>query len=367
MITVLVFIITLGILVLVHECGHYFAARWFKIGVEEFSIGFPPRIVSWTSPKTAIRYALGWLPLGGYVKIAGEDHATSDTENKLLARWKPQDLFFNRPLYQRIIVLAAGVTMNFLFAWVLFSIIAPLNPQQAVAPDSQDARAKIFITSVADKSLAAELMLVPGSKLLSIDNQTVKNQPELVAALKAVPDNKTFPLTYQNPRGETQTVTAQFKSGAERKLGVGVAVVIERQLAWYQIPGAGLADTWNTLSAMVTGLIDLIRGLFIPGVSTVGEVAGPVGIAALTGQVWRLGFIPYLQFVALLSLNLFLINILPIPALDGGRIAVAIVDTSMGGRWSEQAQNRVHQVGFIFLLGLILILTVKDIIRLVLN
>lgn len=359
MTTLLIFIVTLGVLVLVHELGHFLAARFFKMGIEEFAVGFPPRVYKKKSEKTGIVYSVGAIPIGGYVKIAGQDAQEDETEE---SKWKKEDLFMYRPLYQRIIVLTAGVAMNFIFASVVLALVAPhmLDP---VPQGADDVDAVVLVTGVSENSIAARANIPLESQLIGIHDTDIRRARDVIAAIDSAPLNKDVAVTWKTlETNETQTATVQFTDPENKKLGIGLVEGMYRDIQWYEYPYYGIHDSAVFLREMVRSIGQLIGSAF-GGERVEGELYGPVGIAQLVGQFWDHGYVPFLRFVGVLSLNLFLINILPIPALDGGRVVMAIIDRLSGGTWSEMSQARVNQVGFLLLLGLIFVFTVKDILR----
>ncbi len=358
--TILIFIAVLAILVLVHEWGHFYTARKFDCDVEEFGIGFPPRATSWISKKTGIRYSLNWLPLGGFVKIKGEDGQDKSDPGSFAAK----------PAWQRAIILVAGVAMNWLLAAVLLTIGFMIGLPSGLPADSAGlspyarvSERQVQIYSVVPQSVAAEAGVQTGDIIQLIDGQPytdVDNVQEFIVDSK----NESMDLTLL--RGDEQlriTVTPLLNEDLGRAtLGVGLVSVGTVSYPWFAAPVAGVQATAQLTGTIVVAFADLISDL-VTGQSADVDVSGPVGIAVLTGQVARLGITHLLQFVALLSINLAIINILPLPALDGGRLLFLGIEAIRRKPADQKFESIVHNIGFLLLLLLIVFVTYRDIVR----
>jgi len=364
---ILAFVIGLGFLVLIHELGHYLAARWFRMGIDEFSIGFPPRIKSWISKKTGIQYTLGVIPLGGYVKLSGEDRLNDQDESHRPAK----ELFWRRPLWQRIVVLLAGVTMNVIAAWMLLSILVPFQPIRNIPDSIRDPLAKVKIEMVAPNSPAEKIGMKKGDILQSFTfpNGEVKDIHSRSDIAHAIVSAADLPVTISwiTSEGELQSQELKFESKNDGKLGVGIQVFRERDAVWWKWLYYGAQDTFTLLREMIAGFFTMILSVFSEEHRVQGDVVGPVGIAVIASQAASAGLTTYLSFLAILSLNLCFVNALPLPALDGGRVVAAIADHVFKGKWTLESQARLHQFGFVFLLGLIILLTARDIWNLILR
>jgi len=369
MITIFIFLILLGLLVFVHELGHFLVAKWNGIKSHEFGFGFPPRLVGvvkndatgrykviWgnrdvKSPHTV--YSLNWLPLGGFVKIKGEDGHNQDP-----------DSFAGKSAWIRTKVLGAGVAMNFIFAWLLISIVFTLGLPQPIDPSqrAQYQDAKIQILEV-KKGTPAEMMgLQLGDEILTIAG----NQ---IASLKQVSDtiaeNKGKSLEIKIDRlGKEMVLTGipriDYPAG-EGALGISFSETAIISYPWYQSLYRGLEATYNITVAILQAFGRMLGGLFGMETGAPVDVTGPVGIVYLTKQMSDLGLAYLLQFAALLSINLGIINILPIPALDGGRILFILIEKLKGSPVSQRVEGMIHQVGFILLLLLMLLITFRDV------
>ena len=318
-VTVLIFIIILGILVFVHEFGHFVSARKLGMKVEEFGFGFPPKIWS-KNGKDGVVYSINSIPLGGFCKIKGEDG-----ENR-----NDPDSFGGKKPWRRAIVLTAGVAMNFLLCAILLSVGYMIGLPQAV---DQQALAqgtvkdyKIQIISVLDDKPAKVAGVEIGDVILSFDNQDItKGVQGLIDYTSSKIGQK---ITYKFARGkEILTKEIEIVDIGQGKGGIGIGLV-ETGIVTYSFfsaIGHGFALTGILTKQFVFAFANIIKNLVI-GKPVGVQVSGPVGIAVLTGQVAKLGFIYLLQFTALLSLNLAIINFIPFPALDGGRILFLIIE-----------------------------------------
>jgi len=353
--TVLIFIIVLGILVLVHELGHFVTARKLGMKVEEFGIGFPPK--AWSKKgKDGIIYSLNWIPLGGFVKIKGEDG--EDREDP--------DSFAHKKPWKRAIVMIAGVAMNFLLCAVLLSVGYIMGLPQAVDQQAMEKGLvkdhKIQIVSVLDDMPAKEAGLELGDVLLSIDGQEITNTDFVQDYNK---DKIGQNVMYKWQRGdEVMEKEVEIVDIGEGQAGVGIGL-IETGVVSYPVHTAvwkGFALTGELTKLIVVTFADIIKNLFV-GQPLGVQVSGPVGIAVLTGQVAKLGFVYILQFTALLSLNLAIINIIPFPALDGGRLLFLLIEKIRRKPISQKIEGLIHTIGFSLLMLLIIVVTFQDILR----
>lgn len=391
MLTIIVFILILGFLVFVHELGHFVVARKNGIKAAEFGFGFPPRIIGiqflkkengkvprkkyriiWgsndgddKSEKNDLKdarkeklhggtvYSLNWFPIGGFVKIKGEDGEGKNDE----------DSFASKSPWTRAKVLAAGVTMNLVFAWLFFSISFMLGTSQEVltaTPNSQ-----ILITSVEDKSPASAMGIVAGD----IVSKMQVDQNGKIRELKSVEDLQNYIKEYKGKnvtleifRGKKSlkmegNVRSEIEEG-KGFLGIGLSQVETVRYSFFNALWQGLKETWSVILMMffvIKGLLAGQKGI---------EVAGIVGVAAVTGQVIPLGLVAILRLVAIFSLNLAIINILPFPALDGGRILFILIEKIKGSPVSQKVEQGFHTAGFLLLMLLMIFVTYKDLLRL---
>ncbi len=368
MLTILIFIVLLGLLVFVHELGHFLTAKWNGIKADEFGFGFPPRLIGvvkndqtgkydivWGGKDVTSRntiYSLNWIPLGGFVRIKGEDGSgTNDPES-----------FAGRPAWTRIKVLGAGVFMNFVLAWVLISIVFALGLPQPI-DSSERAKypdAKIQILDVKKGTPAETMGLKLGDEVVKVAG---KKPESLDMVREEILAHKGQPIMMEvNRLGQTMTLTGTPRvdyPSNEGSLGISFSETAIVSYPWYEALYRGLVATYDITLAILAAFGKMIAGLF--GAEKVPvDVTGPVGIVYLTKQMSDLGLPYLLQFAALLSINLGIINILPIPALDGGRILFVLIEKLKGSPVSQRVEGMIHQVGFMLLLLLMLLITVRD-------
>lgn len=367
MMTILIFIILLGLLVFVHELGHFLTAIRNGIRVDEFGFGFPPRLfgvvkdengkfkIVWGSkemPSGKTVYSLNWIPLGGFVKIAGEDgHDVSDPNS-----------FASKSAWVRIKVLGAGVFMNFLFAWFLIAIVLMLGMPQPIEPSERGKyeNARIQVLSIGKGTPAETMGLTPGDALIAINGEKVTS---LEQVSQAISSNKGKAITVDVDRfGKALSLSGTPRTeypANEGALGISFSETAVVSYPWYEAIYRGAITTYNITMAIFEAFGKMIASLF-GAEKTQLDVTGPVGIVYLTKQMSDLGLAYLLQFAALLSINLGIINILPIPALDGGRILFILIEKLKGSPVSRRIEGMIHQVGFILLLLLMLLVTIRD-------
>lgn len=371
LITIIAFVLILGVLVFVHELGHFLAARKFKTAADEFGLGFPPRLIGFyksTSGTWKIRwgrgevtdavdtvYSLNLIPLGGFVKIRGENGENKNDEQS----------FGSKPIWQRVIMLSAGVGMNIILAAVIFSFIFGIGSVQSIdnlnfkGAEIRDQH--IEIITVSEGSPAAQAELQSGDTIISVNGQTVKTVDDLQSFVADKADQN---LTYVIGRDDatlTKEITpVTLEETGQGGIGISISEMAFVRFPWYLAVIEGIKTTGVFLWLIIVGLYEFLSRL-LSGVGVSAEVAGPVGIAVLTGEVVKLGFLYLLQFAALLSLNLAVINILPFPALDGGRILFLIIEKIKGRPIKQQTEALIHNLGFLLLIALVVLVTFKDI------
>lgn len=354
MITVLVFVGLLLVLVLAHEWGHFFAARRAGCRVEEFAFGFPPRLFTWQ--RGGVRYSLNLLPIGGYVKIEGEDMADP--------RPGPGS-FGSKPIRWRLIILAAGVLMNVVLAYVLLTVQAGVGvPVVVTAENAAQVRdIKTFVVDVSAGSPAERAGIQALDRIAAVNGQGQPTAADVQTAVAARAEQEiTLELERRGAPVIVQLAPRREPPPGEGALGVAMQETGLAVSPWWQAPWRGLVRTGEMMVAIV-GQFWLLVSRLVSG-QAVGEVVtGPVGIAVLTNEVLSLGVSYVLEFAALISLNLAIINILPIPALDGGRMLFVAVEGVAGKRLPARFEHYTHLAGFAALLALMLFITIKDVAR----
>jgi regulator of sigma E protease len=362
LLTVIVFLLILSVLVLIHEAGHFFVAKFFGIKVEEFGFGLPPRIFGKKIGETI--YSLNWLPIGGFVKLYGEDEAGAgrvQNSKVKIQNVKKEDegrAFFAKPVWQRALVVFAGVFMNFVLAVVIISILFSVVGIQT--PGN-----KVTVDAVVKGAPAEKAGLKVGDTILSIDKNQITSAEQLVVYAKEhLGEKLTIQLQTKNLKLQTVEVTPR-KAYPSNEGAMGIAIsqnVVLKKYPWYQAPFVGTLEALKQSWLVLTGLVMLVVQLVTKGMVPQG-VAGPIGIAELTGIVLKISPAAVLSLVSLLSLNLAIINLLPIPALDGGRLFFILIEGIFRKKVNQAFEERAHMIGMIVLLGLIALITLHDLFR----
>lgn len=355
MTTIILIIFILGILILAHEGGHFFAAKRSGVRVHEFGFGFPPKLFSRTVGET--EYSVNMLPFGGFVRLEGEDGSAqggADTPNS----------FANKPLRTKLLIVLAGVAMNWLLAATLFGFLSIVGAPISV-PDSevvQDAR--VIVTSTADGSPADMVGMSIGEQIIGLTSDTETVTPNRIEEVK------TFLETHAGQEVQIMLATAEQTRtvritprvnppDGEGAVGISLMRIAIVRHPWYEAPWRGVFLASSLTLALADGFRDAFTTFFIEHKAVEG-LAGPIGIAYLTGEVRSLGFLFLVNFVAILSLNLALINILPFPALDGGRAVIAFLERIRGKAFPLAVLSRINAAGFAALLVLLVLVTISD-------
>lgn len=353
--TVIIFLIVLALLIFVHELGHFLAARACGIRVDEFALGFGPKIFSKKVGET--KYALNLIPFGGYVKIFGENPDDESISGPDSAR-----SFVNKPKWQQVIVLFAGILFNFIFAFILitFSFMSGVLASRDSYPEYAHrlVDSHIAITYVTTGSPAEKAGLKAGDALVASSVEEVQdkiNQSE----------GSEVSLEYiRNEQAGSVKVTPETGI-VEGKYAIGISMdnVATLKLGFFESLFEGLKFTMSAIWATVLGLYGLVAGIF-DGSSDLSSVTGPVGIAGLVGDAAKLGFTYLLMFTAIISINLGVLNLVPFPALDGGRILFVLIEAVIRRPIRPTVANTINAVGFFLLITLMVVVTYRDIARL---
>jgi regulator of sigma E protease len=358
LVTILVFIVILSILVLIHELGHFLIAKKFGIKVEEFGYGFPPRLFGKKIGETL--YSFNLLPIGGFVKLYGEDEAGGGSLKKSQTHEHSHDLnraFFAKPAWQKALVVFAGVVMNFVLAVVIISYLFTVK---GVAVPTEHIR----IVEVVEGSPAARAGIREGDEALSINGKKLTEPKEFIDLTKKSAGK---PLKLEVKRGDqlldlTLTPRTVTPDG-EGPLGVAINNIEVKKYAWYEAPFYGTLEAFKFSWMILSGIGGILFNLVSRGQAPT-DVAGPVGVAQLVGQAVGISYEAVLWVAALLSLNLAVVNVLPIPALDGGRLFFILIEMVFRKKVSAKYETMAHAVGLAVLLALILLITVFDVTRL---
>jgi regulator of sigma E protease len=355
-ITIIVFILILGLLVFVHEFGHFYAAKKAGMDVEEFGIGFPPKMYSKKYKGT--EYSLNLIPLGGFVKIKGEDEEIEGDE----------DSFSNKPIWRRLSVIVAGVTMNALTGWFLLSALFLFGAPVEITPDIDEKYIKeknIVIAEVIQDSPAAIAGLLAGDKILKVENNFLDNIESFQLAMEASKDEETE-ITYK--RGETESVVSITPKIIENIqpdraiIGIAPTEIGIVKFPIHKAIVAGAQSGYNYSKRILEVLGNIFKDVWNrqPVAQSVG---GPVAVAVITGDMLDMGFSHLIIFIAVLSLNFAVINIMPFPALDGGRLIFLIAEKIRGKPSRQVIEAWFHRVGFLLLMLLMIVVTYRDIAR----
>lgn len=362
--SILIFFAVLFVLILVHEWGHFIVAKKTGMRVDEFGIGFPPKLFGIKKGET--EYTINALPIGGFVKILGENGVDGETLDEA-SRVRS---FGARPKWAQALVLIAGVTMNILFAWVLFSITYMIGVPTAVDEVSAGPEAELYIAGTLPDSPAAVIpagavitgAVAGGGEVLSVITPSAFT--EFVTMVSPEP----ITVMYQHG-ASSEVVTLTAKQGliaddAERyAVGASLALVETKAMSFFTALGTGAQSTLNGLYAITVGLFTLIAQAFT-GTADFTQVAGPIGIVGMVGDAAAFGLTAVLTFTAIISLNLAVINLLPLPALDGGRLVFVAIEAVTRKDIPPEWAGRINLVGFGLLLLLMILVTYNDILNL---
>lgn len=369
LLTIIVFVLVLSLLVFVHELGHFVMARKFGVKAEEFGMGLPPRMFGlqklsgkwrlvWGNREIKadepMIYSLNWIPVGGFVKIKGENgELASDS-----------DSFGHKPIWQRTIILASGVIMNLILCIGLLSIGFMIGMPTA-AGDANGGKyisePKVQITEVLAGYPAAGADIKVGDVIVKINDVQIKTGADLKSYLETK-ENQSVRVSLLRGQETLEKAVTIIKKDEITGLGVAIVDVGTVRYPIHLAIKEGFLVTWYWLVAIFMAVVSLFKQLF-GGPSAGLDFAGPVGIAVMTGQAAKLGYIYVLQFAAMLSLNLAIINILPFPALDGGRILFLALEKIRGKAVDSKLENTMHNTGFILLMILIVAITYRDLAR----
>jgi regulator of sigma E protease len=359
-VTILYAIIIFAILIFVHEFGHLIAAKSTKIKVNEFALGMGPRLLRFGKGETT--YSLRAFPIGGFCKMEGEDEDSEDPS-----------AFGNRPMPARALTLFAGSLMNILLAILLLAIVVFATGE----PTPQ-------VQAFSAGSAAEQAGLAVGDTILSIDGQKVEAWSDINAILTKMNEdaamaggsggkddastsksqadlNRMVALKIRHENGEEAILNTPLFRDEDGLLKIGITPVMKRGPGFaLRSIGYGARATWNMTKMMYD-----VLGQLITGRAGMDQLTGPVGIVKAVGEGAKHGFLYILQFTALISLNLGIVNLLPLPALDGGRLIFLVIRRVTGRRISDEAEGRIHFVGFVLLIALMIYITVIDVNRLI--
>lgn len=341
LISAIAIVFVFGLLVLVHEFGHFITAKKTGMRVDEFAIGFGPKLVSIKKGETV--YSIRAIPLGGFNKIAGMEKGMDEDAG--------DRAYWARPVWARMIVILAGSIMNFILPFLIFAGVFFFNGIQT--PSNAP-----VLGQVISGEAASQAGLKDGDKILSVNGEQITSWTNFVQKVQNA-DGKILKIEFIRDNEQMATsVVPKYDEQAKRAL-IGVTAPVDvKSVGFGESIALAFATVVNIIYQMYSGLIGMITG------SVSAELSGPVGVAQMTSQAAHLGLVPLLQFAALLSLNLGVINLLPIPALDGGHFVVLLVEAIRGKAIEAKYVRVVQMAGIILLLSLMFFATAQDVGRL---
>lgn len=334
-------ILTIAILIFIHELGHFLMARAFGMRVVKFSIGFLHPIFKWRSKKSGIQYQIGWLPLGGFVQIAGmnpfEDYDKDDPT-----------LYPNKPTWQRFLVVFSGPFSNFLFGALLLAFIY-MSGVPVLKP---------IIGEIVKGGRAFQLGLMPNDEIIKINNKEIKSWNELLYLLKNHPGNKIELYVKRSSSIKKIVVSPHPHPTYGYMLGIKPRgdFFYEKSIPPHKAIPLGLIKATEITGEMLVGLINLIRG------KGEGRLTGPIGIVKQGTKQLKSGWKLFFSFIATLNIALFLLNMLPLPALDGSHIGFLLIGALLRKPINKKIEAILHTIGFVFLLLLLILVTIRDIL-----
>ena len=353
-------IIVISVLVFVHELGHFIVAKLSKVRVDEFSIGFPPRL--WSFRRGETLYSLNLILFGGYVKIFGENPDEASISGPDSGR-----SFINKNRGVQALILIAGVAMNIVFAWILLSGSFMLGVTQAVPDDA--AASRVLVAEVIEGSPAEAAGIKKEDIIQSLTDAQGSKFDQVNAGVvgQAIRESggKPITLTYQRGSDEMSASVVPRDGVVEGKMAIGIAManVAEVEYSFVRSLWEGTKTTWSLTVGTAVGIVEFFKNLFVFE-ADLAQVSGPVGIAEYLNQAREFGFSTFLSLVALISINLAVINLVPFPALDGGRLLFVGIESIIRRPLNPKIANTLNIIGFILLLLLMIVITTSDISKL---
>ena len=349
---ILGFLLLITPVVYFHELGHYWVARKAGVVVDVFSIGFGPEIYGWTS-KSGTRWRISVIPLGGCVKMRGDDDPASTPS---ITTGNAEGSFANAGLYWRMAIVAAGPAANFIFGIMLFAAVYMSVGKQVIPP---------VIGEILPNTPAASAELLPGDKVLEIDGISIRNFNDMRGLVVESPNKRLSFVIQRGSREIEDYVTPKSQYNKQLQIDIGILGVKSppvgevTRLGFIDAIGEASSDAFHMSVVILRSL-----GRAVSGNLQQGEVGGPVRIAEISGTVLNQGFVPFILLTAVISINLGLINLLPVPALDGGHLAFFLLEAISGRPLPIRLQTIMMRGGIAILLGLTLFLVVNDVVRL---
>ena len=342
--TIVALLIVLGIVVFVHEAGHFMAARWAGVRVDAFSIGFGPAIIKWHDKHNTV-WKLCWLPLGGYVSIYGQEDMFNRKKYKALPKAKKIGHYLSVPAWKQFIIIAAGVFMNFMLAWVIYSADFMFRPRTIQLP---------VVGQVVRDSVAFKAGVRAGDVIMKIDNATIANWGELIIAKELADKHDANVLLARKDKLITVTLAPSEKWG----LIADGSKTMFRKKGLFGAAYSGLRETYHQSKTLLIVLKQIITGE-----RSSKQLGSFITIAQVSGHALEAGFFVFLSIIALLSVNLGVINLLPLPVLDGGYLLILIIEAITRRKLGGKAMEITILVGWILIALLFAFTMWNDIAR----
>lgn len=342
--TVVALLIVLGVVVVIHELGHFLAARWAGVRVDKFSIGFGPALIKWHD-KHGTQWQLACLPLGGYVSIYGQEDMFDRKKYDDLSDEKKVGHYLSAPRWKQFIIIGAGVFMNFMLAWFIYSAAFMFHPREIQLP---------VVGQVIQKSVAFNAGVKPGDVIVKIDGKKISNWGEIILAKELAAQHD---ASVELVRGKN-TVTVSLSPAERWGLVADGAKTELRKKGFVDGLYWGARETYNQSKTLLTVLKQIITGE-----RSSKQLGSFITIAQVSGQALSIGFWAFLSIIALLSVNLGVVNLLPLPVLDGGFLLILIIELVTRRRLQGKAMEYAFAVGWILIIGLMVLTMWNDIAR----
>jgi regulator of sigma E protease len=363
-VTILLFLFILAVLIFVHELGHFTVAKLFGIRVDEFGLGFPPKLFAKKVGETT--YTLNAVPFGGFVKIFGEEAPELGDVGGLSGYDKTRSMYF-KPKWIQALVLVAGVAMNMIFGYLLISFCFMIGmPSPAGTSQYGDIQnPQVVITAVLANSPASTAGFVPGDVIVHAyagQNSLDDLSPDSVSTFI---EKSQSPISFSTQRGSqliymADVIPSHTLIAGKPAIGISMETIGTLKLSPLKALLQGGITSWQLISGTAVGLYDFIRGFFT-ATSHLSNVSGPVGIAKVVGQARAIGAVYVLSLIALISFNLAIINLVPFPALDGGRLFFILIEVVIRRKINPTVANWINGIGLSLLLLLMIVVTTHDI------
>lgn len=356
------FLAILMVIVFVHEMGHYLVARWNGIAVEAFSIGFGPQIFGWTD-KQGTRWKLSAIPLGGYVRFAGDMNAASMPDNEAIAQYDAETqkrLFANKSVWRRMAVVVAGPAANVLFTFAILYIVLVSYGRFTLEP---------VVGEVLPESAAAEAGIEPGDRFIEVDGFRVRGFEDVQRLISTAPGREVRVVVERDGEIETIAVVPQYDTATTRfgrelqigRLGVTRDVGEGDVVLYHPGPLEAVSMTFEEIWFLIDRTLNFVTDIFV-GRADLNQVAGPVGMAQVSGEVATLGLLALVNLTALLSLNIGIINLFPVPMLDGGHLMYYLYEAVRGRPLSPRVQEIGYRIGFFLVCSLMVFTLINDLV-----